>query len=104
MKKIVFILVLFFLAARGFTQTEPVVLGGDKIDYAAPKEYTIAKTEIEGVSTLDPKVLKLVSGLIEGVTLKVPGEKFSEAIKLLWKQGFFDNIQINVDKIIEDKI
>ncbi len=104
MKKIIFILVLFFLAARAYTQTEPVILGEDKIDYSAPKEYTIAKTEIEGVTTLDVRVLKLVSGLIEGVKLKVPGEKFSDAIKLLWKQGFFDDIQINVDKIIGDDI
>jgi len=104
LKKIILILVLFFLVARAYTQTEPVILGEDKIDYATPKEYTIAKTEIEGVTTLDVRVLKLVSGLIEGVKLKVPGEKFSDAIKLLWKQGFFDDIQINVDKIIGNDI
>jgi outer membrane protein insertion porin family len=104
LKKIIFILVLFFIAARAYTQTEPVILGEDKVDYNNPKEYTIAKTEIEGVTTLDVRVLKLVSGLVEGAKVKVPGEKFSDAIKLLWKQGFFDDIQINVDKIIGDNI
>ena len=104
MKKISFIFILIFLATRAYTQTEPVILGQDKVDYSAPKEYTIAKTEIEGVTTLDVRVLKLVSGLIEGSKVKVPGEKFSDAIKLLWKQGFFDDIQINVDKIIGDDI
>ncbi|HEX7414015.1 MAG TPA: outer membrane protein assembly factor BamA [Bacteroidia bacterium] len=77
-----------------------VVIGGDSIDYANPKEYNIADVEIEGVTTLDVKVLKLVSGLIAGQRVKVPGEKFSEGIKNLWKQNFFDDIQINVDKII----
>lgn len=104
MKKIIFILILFFISAHAYTQTEPVILGEDKVDYNAPKEYTIAKTDIEGVTTLDVRVLKLVSGLIEGAKVKVPGEKFSDAIKLLWKQGFFDDIQINVDKIIGDNI
>ncbi|HWY37255.1 MAG TPA: POTRA domain-containing protein, partial [Bacteroidia bacterium] len=104
MKKNYFILVLFLLAARAYTQVDPIILGEDKIDYASPKEYTIAKTEIEGVTTLDARVLKLVSGLVEGAKVKVPGEKFSDAIKLLWKQGFFDDIQINVDKIVGNNI
>ena len=75
LKKIIFILVLFFVAARAYTQTEPVILGEDKVDYNNPKEYTIVKTEIEGVTTLDSRVLKLVSGLVEGAKVKVPGEK-----------------------------
>lgn len=104
MKKLSLILVFFFVCAHSFAQTEPIILGEDKIDYANPKEYTIAKTEIEGVTTLDVRVLKLVSGLIEETKIKVPGEKFQAAIKLLWKQGFFDDIQIYADKIIGDRI
>jgi outer membrane protein insertion porin family len=76
-----------------------IVLGSDSVDYNNPKEYVIAKTQVEGVTTLDANVLRLVSGLTEGSRVKVPGDKFSEAIKNLWKQGFFDDIQINVDKI-----
>lgn len=76
-----------------------MTLGADSVDYNNPKEYVIAKTEIEGVTTLDDKVLKLVSGLVEGARVKVPGDKFSDAIKNLWKQGFFDDIQVNVTKI-----
>jgi len=81
-----------------------VVLGEEQIDYANPKDYNIAATEIEGITTLDRNVLRLVSGLIPGQRVKVPGEKFSDAIKSLWKQGFFDDIQINVDKIIGNDI
>ena len=81
-----------------------VVLGGDEIDYSNPKEYSIAGVEIEGVTTLDKNVLKLVSGLIVGQRVKVPGEKFSDAVKNLWKQGFFDDIKIDVDKIIGNDI
>ena len=81
-----------------------IVIGGDSIDYANPKEYNIADVEVEGITTLDKNVLKLVSGLIKGQRVKVPGEKFSDAIKNLWKQGFFDDIQIIADKIIGNDI
>lgn len=80
-------------------QAQVLTLGGDSISYAAPKEYVIAKTVIKGITTLDEKVLKLVSGLVEGVRLTVPGDKIADAVKNLWRQGFFDDIQINVTKI-----
>ena len=88
----------------GWAASAQVVLGEDQIDYANPKEYNIAATEIEGITTLDKNVLRLVSGLVPGQRVKVPGEKFSDAIKALWKQGFFDDVQINVDKIIGNDI
>lgn len=97
MKKLIYILALVVLAHWSKAQ---IVLGGDQIDYANPKEYVIgANPEVEGVTTLDANVLRLVSGLTVGTRLKVPGEKFETAIKNLWKQGFFDDISINVSKI-----
>jgi outer membrane protein insertion porin family len=104
LKKAAYIVFLLLLSVCASAQTDPMVLGGDVVDYSNPKEYTIAKTEIEGVTTLDVRVLKLVSGLMEGARVKVPGEKFSDAIKLLWKQGFFDEVQINVSKIVGEQI
>ena len=86
-----------------FAQAQ-ITLGEDKIDYENPKEYNIAGNDIEGTVTLDKNVLRLVSGLLVGQRVKVPGEKFSDAIKALWKQGFFDEVQINVDKIIGNDI
>lgn len=101
MKKLLYIF-LFLFAAH--TISAQVILGEEQIDYKNPKEYNIANVEIEGITTLDKNVLKLVSGLLPGTRVKVPGEKFSDAIKALWKQGFFDDVQINVDKIIGNDI
>ena len=101
MKKHLLIFLSLCIAKIAFSQ---VILGGDEIDYSNPKEYTIAGVEIEGITTLDKNVLKLVSGLIQGQRVKVPGEKFSDAVKNLWKQGFFDDIQINAEKIIGNDI
>lgn len=95
MKKIIYI--FLFVLASSYAGAQ-ISVGTDSISYINPKEYVIAKTEIEGVTTLDEKVLKLVSGLVEGARVKVPGDKFSDAIKNLWKQGFFDDIAINVVK------
>jgi len=97
LKKTIYIFVLL-LACR-YAGAQVMTLGADSVDYNNPREYVIAKTEVEGVTTLDEKVLKLVSGLVEGARVKVPGDKFSDAIKNLWKQGFFDDIQVNVTKI-----
>jgi len=58
LKKLIYIFILFFAAQYAGAQ---IVIGGDSISYANPKEYVIAKTEIEGVTTLDANVLKLVS-------------------------------------------
>ena len=109
MKKYLLILLiilspLFWKRTGGEAFAQGVVIGEDVIDYASPREYNIAGVEVEGITTLDKNVLKLVSGLIPGQRVKVPGEKFSDAIKNLWKQGFFDDIKINVDKIIGNDI
>lgn len=97
MRKLLYILVFLFAANYAGAQ---IALGSDSIDYANPKEYVIgASPEIVGVTTLDANVLRLVSGLVQGSRVKVPGEKFADAIKNLWKQGFFDDVQINVTKI-----
>jgi len=87
------------LLACRYAGAQVMTLGADSVDYNNPKEYVIAGTEVEGVTTLDANVLKLVSGLTVGSRVKVPGDKFSDAIKNLWKQGFFDDIQVNVTKI-----
>ena len=40
-----------------------------------------------------------ISGLTVGDSLEIPSEKTSEAIKNLWKQGLFSDIQIYVTRV-----
>ena len=94
----------FLLSPLLNAQNNTMVFGQDSIDYTNPREYVIENVEIEGVTSLDQNVLKLVSGLIKGTTVKVPGEKFSEGIKALWKQGFFDEVEINAKSIVGNSI
>jgi outer membrane protein insertion porin family len=62
------------------------------------KKYRIASLRVEGASYTDKSVISLLSGLGEGDEVTIPGDKISDAIKKLWKQGLFENIQIIQDK------
>jgi len=74
------------------------------IDYANPKEYEIQKIVFSGVQYTDTNICKLLTGLYEGQTLMIPGEKTSLAVQNLWKQGLFDDVKIFASKIEENKI
>ncbi len=93
---------IFVLALFAFTsQAQIKPIGGvDSIDYLYPKDYTIAAIEIKGLRSLDKNVIKLMSGLYEGQKIKVPGDATADAIKKLWKAGFFDDVKIYQEKVI----
>ena len=86
----------FFLIALGlYVGIHPMsaqIGDGDKlgidsnsIDYGTPREYLIAGTEVQGLTTLDEKSLITRSGLDPGKTVSLPGDATANAIKNLWK-------------------
>jgi outer membrane protein insertion porin family len=86
-------------------QNNTISVGGDtKIDYASPKQYEIGGITVSGTKYLDKKVLVLLSGLSVGEKLQVPGAGITEAIRKLWDQGLFSDIDIRITKIIDDKV
>lgn len=101
--KSVLVLLLVSLFSANVLRAQ-IVLGEENFDYANPKEYTLAGVEFNGLKTLDKSVIKLMSGLIPGEKIKIPGDDISEAIKSLWKQGFFDEIKITATKVIGNDI
>ncbi len=74
----------------------------EPIDWAKPKEYILGPIEVEATET-DKNVIRLLSGLTSGDKIQIPGDKMSEAIKNLWKQGLFEDVQIYLTKIIGDQ-
>lgn len=74
-----------------------------QIDYATPKDYTLGPIKIECSEFTDKNVVRLLSGLTQGDKIQIPGDKISEAIKNLWKQGLFEDVQIYLEKIIGDE-
>jgi len=70
-----------------------------------PKEYTIGGMSTSGANFLDEDLLVAVTGLAIGKKIKLPNdESISKAIKNLWKQELFSDVNIIIDKIIDDKI
>lgn len=98
-----FVLVLFLTISRLAMAQGGIIVGSssstDSIDWAKPKEYTLAPIEVESQYT-DKSIIRLLSGLTAGDKIQIPGDKISESIKTLWKQGLFENIKIYLDKTI----
>lgn len=78
-----------------------VQIGGENqpIDYGNPGTYVIGGVVTSGTKYLDENVLISISGLTVGDSLEIPSEKTSDAIKNLWKQGLFSDVQIYVTRI-----
>ncbi|WP_169305075.1 outer membrane protein assembly factor BamA [Pedobacter cryotolerans] len=84
--------------------TPSLKVNGLNLDYFAPKEYTIGGTTLSGTQYLDKEVIITLSKLTKGETVILPGEATTNAIKNLWAQGLFDDIQLNVTKLIGDTV
>ena len=74
------------------------------IYYSSPSKYTIADIQITGIRYLDKTVLVQLSGLSVGQEIDIPGETITTAIKKLWQQGLFSDVQITATKVIDNNI
>ncbi len=101
--KIIFQLFCFFTLFRVFGQekdtiTGPITIGGLEIDFKKAKEYEVGPIKVEGADNFDHQAIKLIAGLKQGQTIYIPGEKISKAIKNLWAEGLFSDVEILADK------
>lgn len=74
------------------------VVGTLDIDFKQPKEYEIGPIQVEGADNYDHQAIKLIAGLKQGQTIYIPGEQISKAIKNLWAEGLFSDVEIIADK------
>ncbi len=74
------------------------------IDYENPQEYEIAGIQTKGIRYLDNTSLIQVSGLSVGQTVLIPGDAITDALKKLWDQKMFSDVEINVLKVENNKI
>ena len=69
------------------------------------KEYELAGITVTGAKYLDQDLLIAVTNLTVGQKLHLPNdESIAKAIKLLWKQELFSNVDITITKYIDDKV
>lgn len=93
-------LVLHFTQATAQVQLS----SGTKTSYSHPREYEIAGVTVLGTENLDEGAIRLLSGLAVGDKIEIPSDKTSEALKKLWKQDLFSDVQLLTEKIEGNKI
>ena len=94
---------LLFLALvfTGFTtqaqEDGPITMGLD-VDFKNPQEYTLGPIRVEGADNYDHNAVRLIAGLRQGSQITVPGEKITKAVKNLWEEGIFSDVEIYAEK------
>lgn len=73
-----------------------------KIDYSTPKEYELGPIMVNGADNFDHNAIKMIAGLKQGNKIKIPGEDISKAIKNLWDEELFSDVQIYLDRVVGD--
>lgn len=87
MKKTLLLLIGFFVTGTVFSQ---ILVGEDeKISYSNPIEYELGGITFSGANHLDHNALKIITGLVPGDKILIPGDKISKAINNLWQQKLF---------------
>ncbi len=76
----------------------------EEVDYSTPKSYEIGGIMVNGADNLNNSTLIAISGLTVGETIKIPSDNISIAITKLWKEGLFADINITIDKIVENTV
>ena len=96
-----------FILLCTVTSVNAQIAVGDKsiaVDYANPITYTIAEITVSGTEQLDKQALILLSGLSTEDKISVPGDAIAMAIRNLWAQELFDDVQLSATKVIGNQI
>jgi len=103
MKRLLIIALLLCLTINSWAQfrrgrgTTPATQS--QLNYANPKEYTIAGIEVTGLNILDKNAMISISGLKIGDKIKIPGDAITGAIRKIWKYGLVGDVTIEVERI-----
>ncbi|MES2798737.1 MAG: outer membrane protein assembly factor BamA [Bacteroidota bacterium] len=87
-KSLLFFLLMLNCAAYGQMDVDP----------KNPQEYVIGPIRVDGADNYDHNAIKLIAGLKPGEKITVPGEKISKAIRNLWNEGLFTDVEILAEK------
>ena len=99
MRKIL-LLFVFLLGVSQVTQAQVTLNTSlETISYANPRQYILGGVTVDGTKHLDNKTLIQISGLNIGKTIIVPGDDITQAVKKLWEQGLFSDVQIKATEI-----
>ncbi len=100
---------IMFLFAMGTTAEAQIQLGGNKGQQRALPSteniFIIGGISVSGSEAIDEELLISISGLTLGDKVTLPYDpKLSKAIRNLWKQNLFADIDINAERYEGDKV
>src|SRR5687768_4007344 len=101
MNRILSVILLCFCAFSIQAQSNPEK-DTTEVSYIFPTKYEIGGITASG-DALDKNIIISLAGLSIGQKINIPGDEITQAIQNLWKQGLFSDIQINLDKIENNK-
>lgn len=80
------------------------VIPSGPIDLQKNKKYVIGGISIKGNMTISEQSILIFSGLNNGQSIKIPGDKLSSAIKKLWTSKLFSNVEVFVTQMDKDVV
>jgi outer membrane protein insertion porin family len=69
-----------------------------------PKQYEVKSVRVSGFVISDSAAILNFSGLKAGKNITIPGDELRVAIRQIWKQNLFEDVRIDIDKIVGDGI
>ena len=84
-----------FLALAPFSSFAQIQLG-QAIEIKPEVDYEIGGITVTGADQLDPTMVGLLSGLNVGDKVQFPSERVGQAIRNLWDQELFSDVQLFV--------
>jgi outer membrane protein insertion porin family len=95
LNKFCFLLTLTLFGSNIFAQVDP------QFPYAQAKDYEVGPIKVIGADNFDHSAIRLIAGLRQGQIIQIPGDKITNAIKNLWKEGLFSDVNIYSDKELD---
>jgi outer membrane protein insertion porin family len=95
------VLVLFALFFNFTTtaQTEKDTITNNNISFEKGKEYILGGISVTGLKKFSEETVKVFTGLRDGQSIKLPGDKLTSAIKKLYESKQFSNVDVYLAKL-----
>ena len=72
---------------------------GVEVDYSHPRAYYIGGLSVTGNTYFSDQQIISQTGLRVGMAVEVPGEDLSGAVRRLWLQRYFEDVEISIDSL-----
>jgi len=101
MKLISATLVLFalFFTFSANAQIKNDTISNANVSFEKGKEYILGGITVTGLKKFSEETVKVFTGLRNGQTIKLPGDKLTSAIKKLYESKQFSNVDVYLSKL-----